>query len=117
MLRKTCQPSPSKHSPSNVLEPLIHACMHTYTAFAGNVLEPLMFGHTLKLHPVTVLLSLMVWGSTWGVTLTLTLTLARNTNPDHNPWPSPSPHPTPSPNPNPQLQLQPRSLAWSSRAR
>jgi len=37
-------------------------------AFAGNVLEPLMFGHTLKLHPVTVLLSLMVWGSTWGVT-------------------------------------------------
>lgn len=37
-------------------------------AFAGNVLEPLLFGHTLKLHPVTILISLMVWGSTWGVT-------------------------------------------------
>uniref|UniRef100_A0A7S2NN93 AI-2E family transporter n=1 Tax=Haptolina brevifila TaxID=156173 RepID=A0A7S2NN93_9EUKA len=37
-------------------------------AFAGNVLEPFLFGHTLKLHPVTILISLMVWGSTWGVT-------------------------------------------------
>ena len=37
-------------------------------AFAGNVLEPVMFGHTLKLHPVTVLLSLLLWGAVWGVT-------------------------------------------------
>ena len=37
-------------------------------AFAGNVLEPLLFGHTLKLHPVTVLLSLLLWGTVWGIT-------------------------------------------------
>jgi hypothetical protein len=37
-------------------------------AFAGNVLEPLLFGHTLKLHPVVVLLSLLLWGAVWGVT-------------------------------------------------
>jgi len=36
--------------------------------FAGNVLEPLLFGQTLKLHPVVVLLSLLLWGSLWGVT-------------------------------------------------
>ena len=27
-----------------------------------------MFGQTLKLHPVVVLLSLLVWGSLWGIT-------------------------------------------------
>lgn len=37
-------------------------------AFAGNVLEPLLFGHTLKLHPVAILLSLLLWGTVWGVT-------------------------------------------------
>jgi len=37
-------------------------------AFAGNVIEPLLFGHTLKLHPVTVLLSLLFWGALWGIT-------------------------------------------------
>jgi hypothetical protein len=37
-------------------------------AFAGNVLEPLLFGRTLNLHPVTVLLSLLMWGAVWGVT-------------------------------------------------
>lgn len=36
--------------------------------FAGSVLEPLMFGATLKLHPVVVLLSLLLWGAVWGVT-------------------------------------------------
>ena len=36
--------------------------------FAGNVLEPILFGHTLKLHPVTVLLSLLLWGTVWGAT-------------------------------------------------
>ena len=37
-------------------------------SLAGNVLEPLLFGHTLQLHPVTVLLSLLLWGSVWGIT-------------------------------------------------
>ena len=37
-------------------------------AFAGNVLEPMMFGHTLKLHPVVILLSLLLWGTVWNVT-------------------------------------------------
>jgi ABC-type lipoprotein release transport system permease subunit len=34
----------------------------------GNVLEPLLFGHSLELQPVLILLSLMVWGSLWGLT-------------------------------------------------
>ena len=34
----------------------------------GNVLEPVFFGHSMDLHPVAVLLSLMVWGTLWGVT-------------------------------------------------
>ena len=37
-------------------------------AFAGNVIEPLLFGHTLKLHPVTILISLLFWGALWGIT-------------------------------------------------
>ncbi len=34
----------------------------------GNVLEPLIFGHSLELHPVVILCSLMVWGMLWGLT-------------------------------------------------
>ena len=34
----------------------------------GNVLEPLVFGHSLELQPVVILLSLMVWGMLWGIT-------------------------------------------------
>ena len=37
-------------------------------AFVGNVLEPVMFGSSLDLHPVIVLLSLMLWSALWGVT-------------------------------------------------
>jgi len=37
-------------------------------AFIGNVVEPLLFGHSLELHPVVVLFSLMLWGAVWGVT-------------------------------------------------
>lgn len=37
-------------------------------AFAGNVVEPLLFGHILKLHPVAVLLSLLFWYALWGIT-------------------------------------------------
>ena len=35
--------------------------------FLGNVLEPRLLGRALGLHPVTVLLGLLVWGSLWGV--------------------------------------------------
>ena len=34
---------------------------------AGNVLEPMLFGHSLNLSPVVVLLSLLAWGALWGV--------------------------------------------------
>ena len=37
-------------------------------ALAGSVLEPVLFGATLRLHPVTVLLSLLLWGTVWGIT-------------------------------------------------
>ena len=33
----------------------------------GNVVEPLVMGDSLELHPVTVLLSLMIWGTIWGI--------------------------------------------------
>lgn len=33
----------------------------------GNVVEPMVIGDSLELHPVAVLLSLMVWGAIWGV--------------------------------------------------
>ena len=32
------------------------------------MLEPVLFGHTLRLHPVTVLTSLLLWGTVWGIT-------------------------------------------------
>ena len=37
-------------------------------AVVGNVVEPLLFGHSLELAPVVVLCSLMLWGAVWGVT-------------------------------------------------
>lgn len=33
----------------------------------GNVIEPLVMGDSLDLHPVAILLSLMVWGALWGI--------------------------------------------------
>lgn len=33
----------------------------------GNVLEPKMIGDSLQLHPITILISLIVWGMLWGV--------------------------------------------------
>ena len=33
----------------------------------GNVIEPLVMGERLDLHPVTVLLSLIFWGLLWGI--------------------------------------------------
>jgi AI-2 transport protein TqsA len=36
-------------------------------AVIGNVVEPMVVGEPLDLHPVTVLLGLIVWGMLWGV--------------------------------------------------
>lgn len=36
--------------------------------FAKDVLEPSLIGHSTSLTPVAVLLSVMIWGSVWGVT-------------------------------------------------
>ncbi len=33
----------------------------------GNVLEPRMMGRSMDLHPITVLLALIFWGTIWGV--------------------------------------------------
>jgi len=33
----------------------------------GNVVSPKVMGDSLELHPVTVLLALMLWGSLWGI--------------------------------------------------
>ncbi len=33
----------------------------------GNVIAPKIMGDSLQLHPVTILLALMVWGSLWGI--------------------------------------------------
>ena len=32
----------------------------------GNVVEPKMLGDSLQLHPITILLSLIIWGMLWG---------------------------------------------------
>ncbi len=48
--------------------------IHVETLFAaadkqmtiGNLIEPRVFGHTMSLHPVSVLLALMLWGFLWG---------------------------------------------------
>ena len=33
----------------------------------GNLLEPIVFGRSMELRPITVLFSLMLWGTLWGV--------------------------------------------------
>lgn len=33
----------------------------------GNIVEPKLMGRSLDLHPVTVLLALIFWGSIWGM--------------------------------------------------
>lgn len=33
----------------------------------GNVVEPKMLGDSLELHPITILLSLIIWGMLWGI--------------------------------------------------
>ena len=36
-------------------------------AITGNIIEPRILGGAMDLHPVVVVLSLMLWGSLWGV--------------------------------------------------
>ena len=36
-------------------------------AIIGNVIEPKIFGETLGLHPITIILSLIFWGMIWGI--------------------------------------------------
>ena len=33
----------------------------------GNIVEPMVLGDSLALHPVTILLALMIWGVMWGI--------------------------------------------------
>jgi AI-2 transport protein TqsA len=33
----------------------------------GNVISPKVMGDSLELHPVTILLALMIWGTLWGL--------------------------------------------------
>jgi predicted PurR-regulated permease PerM len=33
----------------------------------GNIVEPNVMGETLNLSPLTVIVSLIVWGSVWGI--------------------------------------------------
>lgn len=44
---------------------LLPLCVH---GVIGNVVEPLLFGASMEMHPVVVLCSLMLWGSVWGIT-------------------------------------------------
>ncbi|KAL1499631.1 hypothetical protein AB1Y20_011830 [Prymnesium parvum] len=44
------------------------ACPLLAGLFAKDVLEPLLIGQSTSLQPVAVLLSIMLWGSVWGVT-------------------------------------------------
>ncbi len=46
----------------------IIAISFTLIAFIiGNIVEPKLFGHSLNLSPLVLMLSLSVWGSLWGV--------------------------------------------------
>jgi AI-2 transport protein TqsA len=40
----------------------------TVQMVVGNVIEPKIMGTSLNLHPITVLLSLIFWGTLWGIT-------------------------------------------------
>lgn len=55
---------PSKSLGDILLTFLIPATVH---GIVGNVIEPRVLGGAMELHPIVVLLSLMLWGSLWGV--------------------------------------------------
>lgn len=46
---------------------LAFAIPTTVHAIVGNFIEPRVLGGAMELHPIVVLLSLMLWGSLWGV--------------------------------------------------
>jgi len=56
--------------PDMSLVSMILAFVLPFTAHmvVGNVLEPLLFGHSLELQPVAILLSLTIWSMLWGLT-------------------------------------------------
>ena len=56
--------------PHMSLVSMILAFVLPFTAHmvVGNVLEPLLFGHSLELQPVAILLSLTIWSMLWGLT-------------------------------------------------
>jgi AI-2 transport protein TqsA len=62
--------------PLVLLDPSFHfgGIAFTFAAPIGcglaikDVLEPLLIGHRTSLQPVAVLMSIMVWGSVWGLT-------------------------------------------------
>jgi len=56
--------------PNMSLLSMILAFVLPFTAHmvVGNVLEPLLFGHSLELQPVAILLSLTIWSMLWGLT-------------------------------------------------
>jgi AI-2 transport protein TqsA len=37
-------------------------------AYVGNALEPMMFGKSLNMTPMSILAALVIWGSVWGIT-------------------------------------------------
>jgi hypothetical protein len=37
-------------------------------AYVGNALEPMMFGKSLNMTPMSILAALVIWGSIWGIT-------------------------------------------------
>jgi AI-2 transport protein TqsA len=56
--------------PNMSLLSMVLAFVLPFTAHmvVGNVLEPLLFGHSLELQPVAILLSLTIWSMLWGLT-------------------------------------------------
>lgn len=56
--------SPEISSGAATLAILIPTGLHVVI---GNLVEPMVMGDSLDLHPVAVLLALMIWGALWGV--------------------------------------------------
>eukprot|EP00808_Paulinella_micropora_P011090 g17084.t1 len=54
---------PNLDDVSRILAVVLPVCIHMVI---GNVVEPVVFGDSLELHPVTVLLSLAFWYTLWG---------------------------------------------------
>jgi AI-2 transport protein TqsA len=46
---------------------LIAAILIVVQNIVGNIIEPKIFGDTLGLNPLVILISLLVWGYIWGI--------------------------------------------------